>query len=275
MKENRKQLCFDGDKVLKAYFSDVEVEYSKAVALWNLSKNEDFICPEPLELNDAEQTITYRFLPTQGSLRKQYLNHMKARLTESNALELIKRAGEVLGAIHKGLRLESYRKWEPPGQFCKAMKGLNCSAFDTFLEHCPYALAHGDFGFANIEYVDSDYRRIALFDPSPNYFTTFYPHAYAPIYLDIGNFFSSLDGLVPVSNYPMMKWNRLQKLKDAFLLGYRTKSGFAVDPKWIGRFSYASAFCYFHYKYHSRILRFMSISLLFNIIKNNKPKRCK
>ena len=276
MKENRRRLRFDGDEVFKPYFSDVKVEYCKAVALWNLSQKEDFQCPEPLELNEVEQTISYRFLSTQGSLREQYINFMKdhSRATNGKVIELIKRAGEVLGAIHKGLTLKIYRKWEPSGQFYQAMKGINCSVLDSFLEQCPHALLHGDYGFANIEHVDSDFCRIALFDPSPNYFTTFHPHTYGPVYLDIGNFFSSLDGLVPISNYPMMKWNRLQKLKDAFLAGYQAKSNFTIDPIWVGRFSYGSAFCYFHYKYRSRILRAIAIRLLFNMIKNNLPKRC-
>ena len=53
---------FVGDHVHKRYAKDVGVEFAQAQALWAVSQSCGFLCPEPVELREAESVIVYRNL---------------------------------------------------------------------------------------------------------------------------------------------------------------------------------------------------------------------
>ncbi len=263
-------LYFHDGIVTKVFNSEVESEYKKAVTMWELSCENEFLFPKPIGLNTLRKSIDFEFIKTKGSVRNLYLDFMMSSKVDCNKLDIFESCGKVLGEVHKVPFSNDVHKWNPPELFLEALAAIGrrdlCTDFRSFSNH----FLHCDFGFENIEQVRSgDHELLVMFDPSPNYFTTFNSQLVGPIYVDIGNFLSGIEGLVPIKNYHKIKWKRLHHVREAFFAGYEESRGIKVDQKMSKAFSYASAYCYLSKKYKVSALRRIGLNLLFNKYKGN------
>ncbi len=150
---------------------------------------------------------------------------------------------------------------------------IETGANDTqlFVNELPCAYLHCDYGFSNINYIkeENEHLQLVVLDSSPNNFATFKTGATGPVYLDIGNMISCIEGLVPVLNYPSMKWELLPEIRGYFLDGYVAHSKADISIDWVNRFTYATAKCYLTRKYPGTIRQKLALRLLFNNYKGN------
>ena len=271
--QRRGMPVLEDERVHKAYSGACEVEYAKALALWNLSVKEGFIAPRPLRMDGRTQTITYERVAFDNSLREAYTRYMKDVHPDEEDIQSIFKAGEILAKIHRGLYLESRRPWAAPQEFLNSMEVMRWDDFPQFCEYFPRAYLHCDYSFANIYFARKNgVRVVVLFDPSPNYHTTFYPDTYGPVYVDIGTLFACLNGRIPLRKYARIRWSRLKEVKDVFLAGYENAAGVTVSRIWSERFGFGVARDYFVKKYRFDLLRGLAIRCLYNRLKGNSPK---
>ncbi len=263
-----KNVFLKDNEVIKKYDVDSDKEYIKSRHIFDLSKKLAFIFPEPLEKNG--NTVKFENIKSEKSIREEYIAFMKDLIKERDAVSLFERVGGVLATLHNSMMLNERNYWFPSEPFIKAMRKCGVNDIDSYTRRLPMTYMHCDFGFSNISVNNiNGENNIVIYDASPNNFTTFRTSNLGPIYIDIGNMISCLNGLVPVWNYFHMKWNKLPALKEAFLKGYRDKSECDVDMSWADKFSYATAYCYFNKQYGESLKQKAAINMLFNKFKHN------
>jgi hypothetical protein len=252
----------------KAGFADVEQEFLKARALWDLSCRAGFVVPKAKRFDREQASITYEFLPHMISIRHPYLAFMTAKREPSTALLVLERTGATLARIHSGISLPSATRWQPSSDFATAFSAVSGSADSLWMQRVPWSVAHCDYGFSNVRTVGPD-GCIAIIDPSANGYVTFSSALYAPVYIDIASFVTCIEGLVRPSNFPSMRWERLPRVREAFLVGYERESGTLLERDLVAQLSHATAYCYFKSKYRSALLARLATRVLFNRFKKN------
>jgi len=262
------QLLIDDDTVTKIYERDVEVEYEKSNMLWNISKNNGFEFPRPIEINVENNSIKFDKVVNGKSIRTEYLAYMIDATPSPRIVRLFFSVGEILGSIHRDLSMKKFVEWKPTAVFKSGAERAGISDFDDRYDRLPKAMLHGDYGLENIELIDSKGRfAIAVFDASPNFFSTFRADEYGPIYVDIGNFVAVLEGMVPPKFFWRMKWSRRKTLIQSFVDGYEASSGTPCDQKMVDVFSRASANAYFTRKFGNGLKQKIAFWVLFNPLK--------
>lgn len=267
---DRSSISFEGDLVFKWYASDVIGEFAKAKALWDVSQRSGFVCPEPLDLNEAGSVITYRNLMSQGSwepVRGAYLDYMSGDDEDNEAAAVIAAAGRVLGAIHRKLQLDESEEWTPPSEFARSLQRAGVDR-DRYCEAAEYVYLHADYGFSNVLWSEET-QTIATLDPSPDWYSTFAASLRGPAYVDLGQFVSCLEGRVPLRFYPRIKWRRLDRLRNVFLDAYEAEVGGTVDRECVRRFGFAVAEANFQDRLSSKLSRSVARKVLYNRIKGN------
>jgi hypothetical protein len=262
---------FVGDLVYKWYSSDVAGEYDKAHALWEVSQDSGFLCPEPVGFIEDESVVIYQNLRSHGdwvSVRSAYLDCMTGSAIDEAGEQAIAEAGRVLGAIHANLHLESAEPWSPTGSFRSSLERVGIGRPATLWEDESPVCLHGDFGFSNVLW-SKDTGMLATLDASPDGYSTFAAGLLGPPYVDLGQFISCLEGRVPLFWYPRMKWDRLDRLRDTFVLAYEKEAGVAVDRETVRRFGFAIAEANFEDRLSFTIARRMASRTLFNKLKGN------
>lgn len=260
------------NKVVKTYVADHIAEYEKALGLHELLQTRGVRYPKPLSYDN--NSVEYEKLENIHSIREVYLSYMTSGKNADETITLFQKAGEILGFIHTNFRLEEPVRWTPNENFSKAMLCVNTDEASIGEDNLPYAFLHCDYGFSNVFYNGSrsDVNLVVL-DSSPNGFSTFNTALYGPVYIDICNMMTCIEGLIPVRLYPGIKWHRLAEIKRAFLEGYGRESTAPVSSDWINRFTYAIARCYFQKKYKSSLITFLAMKTLFNGFKGNNPTK--
>ncbi len=81
------------------------------------------------------------------------------------------------------------------------------------------------------------------------------------------------DGLVPLINYPFLKWKRVNEVKEIFLEAYEYRSGIAINRTWVSRFAYATIVAKFSKRITKPLFRQLAILLVYNSIKGNCSKK--
>jgi hypothetical protein len=266
----KKDVIIEGDKVIKYYSNDVSLEYEKAMQLYDLSRAHGFSYPQPIS-QSHEGRIEFKKISNISSIRDEYIKFMKRKADKDFVKQLFLKAGEVLAIIHNNLKLDCNDHWHPSDIFAHAMNESGVDNENLLAGELPCAHLHCDYGFSNINYIKGGNNRLQLvvLDSSPNNFATFRTGAIGPIYIDIGNMISCIEGLVPVSNYLSMKWELLPEVRGYFLDGYKTYSKTAISIEWVNRFTYATAKCYLTKKYPGKIRKKLALGLLFNKYKDN------
>ena len=263
-------VIIESDKVTKIYSSDASNEYEKAIQLHELSKINGFCYPQPSSPGDNER-IEFRKILNIKSIRHKYLDYMKKEVDKEGVKQLFSKAGEVLAIIHNDLQLNCNENWQPSNTFIWAMEKLGVESELLFKKELPFAYMHCDYGFSNIHYIEKQNTstELVVLDSSPNKFVTFRTDVVGPVYIDIGNMLSCIEGLVPISNYPFMKWKLLPEIKKYFLDGYRAVFKSPISNEWAEKFSYATAQCYLVKKYPWKIAQSLALKLLYNRYKGN------
>jgi hypothetical protein len=262
---------FVGDRVHKRYVSDVVGEFAKARALWEISEHFGFVCPEPIELREAESVIVYRNLGVYGSwepIKSVYLEYMTGSAPSEVAAGPFAEAGRVLGAIHANLELECSVPWTPDDEFCKSLERVDAGGSTPNLELDPQVYLHGDYGFSNVWWSE-DTLTIATFDPSPDGYSTFAARIHGPAYVDLGQFSSCLEGRVPLSWHPRLKWGRLDGLRRTFLDAYEAEAAVAIDIDVVRRFGFAIVEANLRDRLSYRLAQRLGSMVMFNRLKKN------
>ena len=264
------ELRIVGGVVVKRYRRDVDLEYEKAVALWELSQAHDFLAPRPLDVRRSENLITYAFIPELTSIRVPYLAYLRARSPGTALLTPFRRAGETLAVIHAGLRLRSCRPWRPSRGFESAARAACGDGYARLSDLDQEVVLHGDYGFSNIGYVESSpgFTPVVT-DASANNFTTFHSNERGSPYLDLAHFVSCLDGLVPLAHYPYCHWGRLAEVRETFLSAYERTRGVVLDKHLVSALAYATTHTYFSKRFPLSAIGRLALAWVYNPVKGN------
>lgn len=249
-----------------------ELEFEKARALWELGTQIGFRVPEVLRFDCEARSVTWAYIPGLESLRVPYIEHMTAGVPRTECLDLIGRAGSVLAQIHRGLHLRQVVDWAASPDFEAAFVATAGAPSATLLGAVPWAVAHCDFGFSNVNYargMEDD--RLIVLDATANGHLTFASNLRAPIYIDVANFVVCLEGLVPPWVQLRMRWARLPEVREAFLEGYESSSGIRLNRELLVYTAYAAACCYVRWRYRSSLVASAALIALFNRFKGNVP----
>ena len=261
-----------GDQVIKKYQKEVNKEYEKAKKLCSIAMDNEFMSPEPLTLKHTENEIIFKYLPASGSVRDLYRKYLINGNNKELILNVTHEAGKVLGCIHKNLTLKTKNTWFPPQKFIDALLELRYPLKDDLAINLPRAYLHCDYGISNIKYLNEDTSiRIVAYDSSPNNYYTEHADTYGPIYVDIGSFISGINGLIPIYEYPLINWKKMDEVKQSFLSGYESYIGSKLNPFYVDMFSYGCAKCYFSSKYKYKIIQNLAMKVLFSKNKSNLP----
>lgn len=271
-KKGPRNVTILGSVVSKQYVVGVELEYEKALALWETSSECGFIAPRPRCLDVNKKTVLYDYIDNFRSIRTAYIEAMTSAVSQPDALAIIRSAGKTLGKIHQRMMLQSGCRWTPTEQFITALRFCKQQDLTSFLKRSPCAHMHCDFGFSNVGYrtVNGE-KKIVVLDASPNHFTTFHTNCFGTIYLDIGNFLGCIDGRVRLYHYPKIRWHHLPFVKESFIVGYEESSGIEIDRQWANMFAYCSVYCYFSRKFPWAVSHKLAMWLVYNAYKGNAP----
>lgn len=248
--------------------------FCKSRALYELSTlTKKFISPKVKDYSATKQSIEYEYIEGAVSCRNIYLDYVQSRKSSDMYLPLFRKIGTTLGVIHKNLNLESKFIWDPATHISADFLSDCQVDWRSIAQSSPHAYLHCDFGFSNIYFTaNREESDVIIFDPCPNGFVTFHVNTYGSIYIDLANFVSCLEGLVPLINYPKIHWESIRNLKNAFILGYESETGFIVDRDFLDLFSYFTVTRYFNHRFSRSIISNIARSIIYNSFKNNLPR---
>jgi len=230
-----------------------------------------FVAPKVLSFCQADRSISFEYIKNLNSVRIAYLNYMRSESPSRDDLGLIVMTGTILAEIHDGLTLKNSINWVPSSLFCRAFRKRSGLSFADVINDMPWAVAHCDYGFSNILFVEGECqsKELVVIDPSMNGFVTKETNLRAPIYIDLANLISCIYGLVPTSNYRFMHWRRLNNLVNSIVAAYTDRSGHPINMRLLDGMVYATAKSYFKSKYRFPI---SSVALWALFTKANKQR---
>ena len=162
---------------------------------------------------------------------------------------------------------------EPPAHIEAITKRWLGKVNYLHLYDTPHAFIHGDYGFSNVNTITSNgLISLAIIDPCPNYYFTFKANVHASIYIDLATFFSCLDGRVSIKHYRNIHWGRLNLVKQAFISGYESRTGYKINQCLLVQLTCAVTESYFFRKYGSGFRSFVAHKLIHNARKKNLPE---
>ena len=259
---------FRGNLVVKHFDVDIKLEHKKADAIYQIGQLSGFDAPKPLKVCNGDSSIIFNRIYNSASIRTTYLDYVKRRVVQAKKFKEFFEAGRILACIHHHLYLPNRTHWRPGKIFAAAFRELGID-LDAALSSTPQACLHCDYGFSNVN-IHPDTRKLVIFDPSANGFVTHNTDEYGTIYIDIGNFLSCLEGLIPLRQQIGVDWRLVTPIKEAFLRGYEQEANCDISRELASFFAYATARCYFSYKYALPILSRMAMNVLYNSWKKNK-----
>ncbi len=182
----------------------MEAEVQKLNAIAKCGNENGFRAPEARRVDDV--TIEMNFVETSQSSSSIFRSHVcRCSLENRNACrKFAEECGRVLAAIHDCLN----------GILQSSMASQSLAADQSVL-HC-------DFGFSNIFLNASS--ELVVFDPFPDFYSTFETWEISPRTRDLGMFVSCLVGRVPVSDFVFIRVDRIPELIETFVIGYNAVS---------------------------------------------------
>lgn len=200
---------------VKVYPNQIHEELIKHQKIFEISLKNGFLFPKIISFCTSESRIDFELIKNASSLRDLYFENNK-KSNKQNILNLFFQSGKALACIHKELKYEKKRDWNSKNFSCKLKKHEDSLQI-------PHAILHGDYTASNILVTASE--EIVIIDPSPNFHSTFSPFEYAPIYVDIGNFLSGIEGLFPYKKFFIIKKEYIKLCKSSFIKGYESEYG--------------------------------------------------
>ena len=260
-------ITFRENTVVKYFARDLESEYEKADAIYKIGQLKGFDVPKPMKVCKDDNCIIFSRIYNSKSIRIMYLDYVKRRVSQEKKFEEFFEAGRVLAYMHHHLDLSSRSCWQPGKLFIAAFRELGKN-LNVEVGGEPEVYLHGDYGFSNVD-IHLDTKKLVIFDPSANGFVTRRANEFGTIYVDIGNFLACLEGLVPLRQQVSINWQLVPLIKEAFLKGYEQEAEYDINRELASSFAYATAKCYFSYKYVFPISR-LAMNILYNSWKENK-----
>lgn len=264
---------FSEAEFVKGGLENLPCEVEKAQRIFDIASEYGFVAPRVVGSSLATSTIHLERIHGLRSYRDLYLAYMSKSQSSTQALEITEKVGIALAQIHRDLVLSNFSEWEPPERFLSLATHRWGHELIDALRVAPQAYLHGDFGFSNVCLVgEASETRIVVIDPSANGFMTTRSDISGPVYIDLANFLSCLEGLVPLRCQLRLRWRRLNDLKRAFIESYKSESGLSLDMRVLERMTYLTAATYLRYRFRVPILSRIALFLLFNPLKGNVPK---
>ncbi len=263
------------DFVLKRYLRknvDIKLEYEKAIMFFHVCAKNNIIAPEVLDADFKQKTITFARIINFQTLEDHYIKTMTGKADLETTLKLQVLAGKGLASIHRNMELQHTSSWSASKFIESELLKITNSSMKNILSGTPQAIQHGDYGFANLGYQfesDKTTPHLIIFDPSANNYFTHMPNEYGSIYVDLGLYFSDINGRVPVKFYPKINWSYLPSIKASFIQGYQTESKIKLDVYKAEVMGYcAAASCYEKF-YGDGIRKKLRMKFLYNSLKKN------
>ena len=188
---------------------DVEAEVLKLNAIAKCGEVNGFHAPTARRVDNL--TIEMNFVETSQSSSSVFRNHVCHHSLENrNACrKLVEECGRALATIH-GCLNETYQSFAASSPLPANRSVLHC-----------------DFGFSNI-FLNAN-SELVVFDPFPDFYSTFETWEVGPRSRDLGMFVSCLVGRVPLSDFLRMRVGRIPELIREFVDHYNAASDEEVD----------------------------------------------
>lgn len=261
--------------VVKRYVrksADIYLEYEKATMFFDACAKSGIIAPKVLDADFKQKTITYTRISDFQTLEDHYIKSMTGKADIEETFELQMLAGKGLAAIHQNMNLSNTSSWSASKIIeDEILKITNCS-MESFLSETPQAIQHGDYGFANLGYkfeAGNTKPSLIIFDPSANNYFSNKPNEFCSIYIDLGLYFSDINGRVPVKFYPKMKWSNLPLIKASFIKGYQSESNIKLDAYKSEVMGYCAALSCYDKFYGDGMRKKLRMKFLYNRFKKN------
>lgn len=247
------------DSHVEKYASSPQDVAMKYAAVASIGREHGFVAPKVIEVRDDH--VVLERLHGITSLQKVYLSGDLEGLAAA-----VRRAGEVLGHLHRHLPRESASPWTAPGGFAADLRRYSGTVPDY--SGLPQAVLHCDFSFANV-FVASPGNKIAVIDPCPNFASTHEVWTYGPVYLDLGKMLSCLEGQIP-ARHQMRRLSPAKsgELQQAFLEGYSLTAS-TPDAEVAHSFAYATASSQFRRRFGA--LGALHRTALYSRLRGNFP----
>jgi len=216
-------------RVVKRYRDGVTRELAKASDLVAIGTRHGFLAPAVLEFDESNRTITYQWIEGLTPLRDLYLAYMSGTDRGDRCQVAVRIAGSTLAVLHRELNRAGAVEWTPPVPFAREALHALGPQWRVRLGESPQVALHCDYGFGNVHLAADATPRIALLDPSPNYYLTFDPLTVGSAYLDLATLLACLWGLVPLREYLRLNRSRVGVLVGALREGYERAAGWRLD----------------------------------------------
>ena len=184
---------------------DAEIRKLNVIAKCGLANR--FAAPNGLEADDVKKIVT-NFVATEQRLADLFFSYVCQRNPEAaqNCLHCCVESGRVLAEIHKALSIACECNEE---QIKK-------------LEQSEMTVLHGDFGFSNL-YLNAE-MELVVFDPFPDFYSTFETWEIGPRTIDLGMIVSCMVGRTNPKTLLTMRLKRIPKLIKALIDSYNEHS---------------------------------------------------
>ena len=267
------QVKIENGEFIKCFLDQFDESIAKYESLYTVASRNNFTAPKLLGTDRNKKKARFEYINGLTSIREAYIEFMVAPEVYEEKLDLFRTVGAVLGAIHGEMKLEAQDSWSPPTYVETITRRWLGEKNYLKLYDTAHAFIHGDYGFSNVNTIDSSaLTRIAIIDPCPNYYFTYRANLYTSVYIDLATFFSCLDGRVPIRYYRCFQWDRLNLVKQAFIHGYENSTGYKINQCLLVQLTCAITESYFIRKYGSGFRSFIAIRLIHNSRKKNIPE---
>ena len=188
---------------------NVEAEVLKLNAIAKCGELNGFHAPTARRVDDL--TIEMNFVKTSQSSSSIFRKHVCHRSLENRKAcrKLVEECGRALASIH-GCLNEAYLSFAASPPLTSNQSVLHC-----------------DFGFSNI-FLNAN-SELVVFDPFPDFYTTFETWEIGPRSRDLGMFVSCLVGRVPLSDFLRVRVKRIPELIEEFVGHYNAASDEEID----------------------------------------------
>lgn len=250
------------DAVEKIAVGDPQLMALKYDALSRIARSHGFRAPAVVSIDKLRGTITTERIAPLRRVASMYLAYQVGDVGPETVEPLFFEIGAILARIHGELTNPDCVGWSADATFQRRLTEFTNRDVDPSRD--PSACLHGDFSFANIfvHQVGSADSELVVLDPCPNGGSTHHDWEVGPVYVDLGNFLSCLEGQVPLRHHHKLHPERSTRLQLTFLRGYESVSGLNLDLQLAFAYAYAVGSAQFDVRFGR--WSFIPIKVLFN-----------
>lgn len=245
-----------GNGLVAKSFGDMAiVEYQKALALEAALAGTRFLVPRAVRCDESSGYIEYEFLPD-CVLLMEVIEHAVLSRKYRRVLALNDAAGELLGLVHRRLKVDPVHRWEPPEDLRRQIIE-DCdpaaSSDDVFL-HCDYS---------PVNLLVTPNLQLAVIDPSPSRGLTGsgFPNLFGHRLVDVANYTAKLFWPYRLRNYTIAGRRLASVLRRRFLAAYERTCGLTVHRDLLRHFEYAATRSFVQWKTKRFLVRWGAMAV--------------